>query len=84
MTGFLFGNCHSVIPKNLSQTKKGIAMSKFKLPSREMIADREDLIEASNAKSRLNRETIDFDKPKANRIFRVTRHNNPDGLCDGT
>ena len=46
-------------------------MSKFKLPSREMIADREDLIEASNAKSRLNRETIDFDKPKANRIFRV-------------
>ena len=51
--------------------REEIAMSKFKLPSREMIADREDLIEASNAKSRLNRETIDFDKPKANRIFRV-------------
>ena len=70
-TGFLFWNLPFGYTKKFISIIGGIYMSKFKLPSRERMADREDLIEAANASSRISKTTIDFDKPKANRIFRV-------------
>ena len=45
--------------------------SNFKLPPRERIQDRQDMVEEVNEKNRIAGGTVEFAKPQANRIFQV-------------